>query len=303
MGRLRSVRPEDSVLSEEARGDEATDLTRLTADRVWIIDPLDGTREYGEGRSDWAVHVALWERGQLTAGAVALPGRTMTLGTGHPASVAPPPEVLRVVVSRTRPPKEALAIAEALGADLVEMGSAGAKAMAVVLRRGRSLSALRRTVRVGLGCSGGGGRRGGSPLLTPRRQPTGLQPGGPLPPGPPDLSTRACRGGDRGRRRVRLRHDRDRHAGTRPVPHRQQLVRPASAGSRLERHGGVHVHRSRTLGRRTRPTDLDARDRRPAPHHQTPGPAPDGQATTAASRTTGRRVLAPRYGCQRMGAA
>jgi len=81
LGRLR---PGDAVLSEEARDDPA----RLAADRVWIVDPLDGTREYGEpGRSDWAVHVALWERGELTAGAVALPARNRVLSTAEP----PPP--------------------------------------------------------------------------------------------------------------------------------------------------------------------------------------------------------------------
>ncbi len=102
------------------------------ADRVWIIDPLDGTREYGEGRTDWAVHVALCVGGRPSVGAVALPGLGLTLDTGHPVAVPLAPGTLRVVVSRTRPPAEALAIADALGADLVEMGSAGAKAMSIV---------------------------------------------------------------------------------------------------------------------------------------------------------------------------
>lgn len=128
---LHRARPDDSVLSEEA----ADDLARLQATRVWIIDPLDGTREYSEeGRTDWAVHVALWEAGRLVAGAVALPAAGMTLGTGSPpvlpvASDGP----LRLIVSRTRASALVLAVADRLGAVTVPMGSAGAKAMSVVL--------------------------------------------------------------------------------------------------------------------------------------------------------------------------
>ena len=78
---LAACRPGDAVLSEEGKDDAA----RLTADRVWIVDPLDGTREFGEqGRSDWAVHVALWERGELTAGAIALPAQDRVLSTAQP---------------------------------------------------------------------------------------------------------------------------------------------------------------------------------------------------------------------------
>ncbi len=132
MAELAIARPDDAVLSEEARADEIADTARLDAERVWIIDPLDGTREYGEGRSDWAVHVALVEHGVPTAGAVALPGLGMVLHTGAPPTVPAAPETLRVIVSRSRPPAEALAIAEGLSAELVEMGSAGAKAMAIV---------------------------------------------------------------------------------------------------------------------------------------------------------------------------
>lgn len=122
--------PGDAVLSEEAVDDRA----RLTADRVWIIDPLDGTREYGmAGRTDWAVHVALVEGGELVAGAVALPGLGMTLSS---ADVAPVPARQdgppRVIVSQSRRPEPVLKLAEALDAELVPMGSAGAKAMAVV---------------------------------------------------------------------------------------------------------------------------------------------------------------------------
>ena len=129
VSRLAAERPADAVLSEEAKDDS----DRLNAARVWIVDPLDGTREFAEGRSDWAVHVALWEDGALTAGAVALPGDDLTLSTAAPLSVAPahdgPP---RLVVSRTRPPQITTAVVTALGGVLVPMGSAGAKAMAIL---------------------------------------------------------------------------------------------------------------------------------------------------------------------------
>ena len=128
MDGLRTERPDDAILSEE----ETADPSRLHATRVWIVDPLDGTCEYGEGRSDWAVHVALAIDGTAAVGAVALPGLGETLCS---ATCPPPPKNkgrLRMVVSRTRPPAEALAVAKALGAELIEMGSAGAKAMAVV---------------------------------------------------------------------------------------------------------------------------------------------------------------------------
>jgi 3'(2'), 5'-bisphosphate nucleotidase len=128
--RLRKERPDDAVLSEEA----ADDAARLTADRVWIIDPLDGTREFSEeGRTDWAVHVGLWERGALAAGAVALPALDLVLATPSvPPLPAPDGTRPRVVVSRSRPPDFAAAVAAALDGDLVEMGSAGAKTLAVV---------------------------------------------------------------------------------------------------------------------------------------------------------------------------
>jgi 3'(2'), 5'-bisphosphate nucleotidase len=131
MAGLAAARPDDAVLSEEGVADPA----RLTADRVWIVDPLDGTREYGEvPRTDWAVHVALVVGGDAVAGAVALPGRDLTLAS-DPAPPAPPAweGPPRVVVSRSRPPAEAAAVAEALGGELVPLGSAGAKTMAVVL--------------------------------------------------------------------------------------------------------------------------------------------------------------------------
>ena len=132
MAQLAEHRPDDAVLSEEARAEEQTDRRRLDAPRVWIIDPLDGTREFGEGRSDWAVHVALVEEGVPTAGAVALPGLGTVFSTADPAEVPEAPARLRVIVSRSRPPAEALAITEALDAELVEMGSAGAKTMAIL---------------------------------------------------------------------------------------------------------------------------------------------------------------------------
>ncbi|MFN8056951.1 3'(2'),5'-bisphosphate nucleotidase CysQ [uncultured Gordonia sp.] len=136
---LARLRPDDSVLSEES----ADDLSRLDASRVWIVDPVDGTREYGSGRVDWAVHVALWERGDggaglLTAGAVALPA----LGVTYSSDAAPIEPVAglaaprtgrdRVVVSGSRPPGFADVVAAAVDAELTPMGSAGAKAMAVV---------------------------------------------------------------------------------------------------------------------------------------------------------------------------
>ena len=132
MQQLRSRRPADSVLSEESSEADRLDPARLTADRVWVIDPLDGTREFGEGRSDWAVHVALVEGGVPTAGAVSLPGLGIVFSTGNPPELPAPGNPLRVIVSRSRPPAEALEIAQALNADLVEMGSAGAKAMAIL---------------------------------------------------------------------------------------------------------------------------------------------------------------------------
>lgn len=128
---LAELRPVDAVLSEEGVADPA----RLDAHRVWIIDPLDGTREFGEiPRVDWAVHVALTIDGDPAAGAVALPARDLTLAT-DPAPAAPPTwgGAPRVLVSRSRPPAEAARIADLLGGELVPLGSAGAKAMAVVL--------------------------------------------------------------------------------------------------------------------------------------------------------------------------
>ena len=135
---LAARRPGDVVLSEEGADDPA----RLTAGRVWIVDPLDGTREFGEpGRADWAVHVALWERtgpagtGELTAGAVALPAQDQVLSTASPAGPLPPSGAgarVRIVVSRTRAPRLVQNISDLIDTELVPLGSAGAKVAAVV---------------------------------------------------------------------------------------------------------------------------------------------------------------------------
>ena len=126
---LREQRPDDGLLSEE----EKDNAERLSQSRVWIVDPVDGTREYGEARTDWAVHVALAVGGVASIGAVALPGLGVVLRTDKPQVVPPAPSKLRMVVSRTRPAREATEVAEKIGAELVPMGSAGAKAMAIVL--------------------------------------------------------------------------------------------------------------------------------------------------------------------------
>ncbi|GFG51514.1 3'(2'),5'-bisphosphate nucleotidase CysQ [Mycolicibacterium agri] len=132
MEALATERPADAVLSEEG----ADDPVRLTAQRVWIVDPLDGTREFSElDRDDWAVHVALWEDGELVAGAVALPAQGVTLATPDVAKPPHPPAAPRIVISRTRPPAIALQVRDALNGTLVEMGSAGAKVAAVVQGR------------------------------------------------------------------------------------------------------------------------------------------------------------------------
>ena len=131
MAELAAAHPQDGILSEEGADDQRRNSLR----RVWIVDPLDGTREFGErGRDDWAVHVALAIDGRPVAGAVALPARSLTLGT-MPAAEVRPREAgpLRVAVSRTRPPEIATRIAGQLDATLVPMGSAGAKVAAVIL--------------------------------------------------------------------------------------------------------------------------------------------------------------------------
>ena len=128
---LREQRPDDGLLSEE----EKDNAERLRQSRVWIVDPVDGTREYGEARADWAVHVGLAIDGQAAIGAVALPGLDggVVIRSDQPRVVPPAPPQLRMVVSRTRPAAQAVAVADRLGAELVPMGSAGAKAMAIIL--------------------------------------------------------------------------------------------------------------------------------------------------------------------------
>ncbi|AXB76923.1 3'(2'),5'-bisphosphate nucleotidase CysQ [Novosphingobium sp. P6W] len=125
---LREQRPDDGLLSEE----EKDSAERLAKSRVWIVDPVDGTREYGEERTDWAVHVGMAVDGVPVLGAVALPGHDQVLRSDQPGEVPAAPETLRMVVSRTRPAREATGVAEAIGAELVPMGSAGAKAMAIL---------------------------------------------------------------------------------------------------------------------------------------------------------------------------
>ena len=125
---IRAARPNDAILSEE----ETDSAARLSQKRVWIIDPLDGTREYSEGRSDWAVHVALAVDCVAAVGAVALPSLGITLTSGNPAPLQARNDPPVMVVSRTRPAAEAVSVANIMAATLLPMGSAGAKAMAVV---------------------------------------------------------------------------------------------------------------------------------------------------------------------------
>jgi 3'(2'), 5'-bisphosphate nucleotidase len=128
LDRLRAARPDDAILSEES----ADDLTRLEQRRVWIVDPLDGTREFAEDRADWAVHVALAIDGAPSAGAVALPRLGAALATDALPPLPPLRHPPRMLVSRTRPGQLCAALTARIGAETVPMGSAGAKAMAVV---------------------------------------------------------------------------------------------------------------------------------------------------------------------------
>lgn len=128
IAQLREHRPDDAILSEE----ECDDLERLSVSRVWIIDPLDGTREYREGRDDWAVHIGLSIDGVAEKGAVALPALDLVLTSSDIAPLSAPPTRPRMVVSRSRATAECVAVGEALNAELIPMGSAGAKAMAIV---------------------------------------------------------------------------------------------------------------------------------------------------------------------------
>lgn len=129
MHALQAQRPDDGLLSEESKDTEE----RLSKSRAWIIDPVDGTREYGEERADWAVHVGMAVDGVAELGAVALPGRDMVLRSDQPRALPEAASKPRFVVSRTRPAKEAQAVCRAMNGEMIGMGSAGAKAMAVVL--------------------------------------------------------------------------------------------------------------------------------------------------------------------------
>ena len=163
--RLGALRPGDAILSEEGRDGPA----RLSADRVWVVDPLDGTNEFGQpGRSDWAVHIALAVRGEPLVGAVALPAVGVVYGTGDPPPYPPPIDGrrLRVITSRSRSSHAAAVVAHSLDADIVTLGSAGAKAMAIVDRRCRHLRALGRAIRMGQRRA-----RGGRDVRRPPRQP------------------------------------------------------------------------------------------------------------------------------------
>jgi 3'(2'), 5'-bisphosphate nucleotidase len=167
--RLAEAHPRDAILSEEGADDPA----RLGAPRTWVVDPLDGTREFAErGRSDWAVHVALVVDGAPVAAAVALPARALTLSTMRPPLLSPSRPRPTVVVSRTRAPAIGGAVRAALDAELVALGSAGAKAMAVVLGE------------ADVYVHAGGQWEWDSAA---RRLPAPLQPSSPLPPRPSDL--------------------------------------------------------------------------------------------------------------------
>jgi 3'(2'), 5'-bisphosphate nucleotidase len=183
---LSRWRPADAVLSEEGVHD---DPARLINERVWIVDPLDGTREFGEpGRSDWAVHVALWNQKtvSLAAGAIALPAMYRVLGTDPPPSYPPLHSdvaaggPIRIAVSRTRPPSFLAALAEREHAVPVPMGSAGAKIAAVITGEvdayihagGQSEWDSAAPVAVALATGLHASRIDGSPLIYNRPDPT-----------------------------------------------------------------------------------------------------------------------------------
>ena len=190
---LADARPDDAILSEEGRDSP----NRLAHNRVWIVDPLDGTNEYGEdGRAEWAVHVALVVGGSPAAAAVALPVLGTTLATEPAPTLAPAqPGPPRIVTSRWHPPRAAAVIGQALGGQFLRMGGAGAKAMAVVLGHADIYahaggmyewdSAAPSAVAAAAGCH----------VLAPRRLPARLQPARPLAARLPRLPPGAGRSG------------------------------------------------------------------------------------------------------------
>lgn len=129
---IRAHRPGEAILSEES----VDDPDRLRQPRVWIVDPLDGTHEYAEGRGDWAVQVALAIRGKPAVGAIALPARGLLLRSDVPPALPWAKDRLRLLVSRTRPPVQTATLAKLLKAEIVPMGSAGAKVAALLLGDG-----------------------------------------------------------------------------------------------------------------------------------------------------------------------
>ena len=173
LDRLAAARPDDAVLSEEAEDD----LARLSARRVWIVDPLDGTREYAERRDDWAVHVGLAIDGAPGPGAIALPGRARLFRSDRPDNLPPAGSPVRIITSRTRPAPIAEAVAKDIDAELLRLGSAGAKVAAVLLgeadaylhsgpqREWDNLAPVAVALAAGLHCS----RLDGTPLRYNRR--------------------------------------------------------------------------------------------------------------------------------------
>jgi 3'(2'), 5'-bisphosphate nucleotidase len=141
-GWLAAVRPNDAILSEETTDSRA----RLTAERVWIVDPIDGSKEYGSGGNEWAVQVALWVRGRLALGALALSGDGPVLagicgdsddtlgGEATPVrGTTPEPSRPRIIVSKNHTPKWAPDFAERLGGTIVTASGVGYKVARVLL--------------------------------------------------------------------------------------------------------------------------------------------------------------------------
>lgn len=138
---LSAARPDDAVLSEEGADSDV----RLSASRVWIVDPLDGTYEYGQNRADFAVHIVLWNtegQARLEAGVVDLPAQGLTrsvLDLDPQLGELPTNRPIRIVASRSRPPATLAQTVHHLsgslseagitheGVEVVDVGSVGAK--------------------------------------------------------------------------------------------------------------------------------------------------------------------------------